>query len=94
MYKKLHGLKPTILRVANPYGERQSAKHMQGAVGVFLEKALADQAIEIWGDGSITRDYIYVGDVAKAFSKAKKQVKKRQRHNQRQKSFPKSEILF
>ena len=70
MYKKLHGLKPTILRVANPYGERQSAKHMQGAVGVFLEKALADQAIEIWCDGSITREYIYVGYVAKAFSKA------------------------
>ena len=68
MYQKLHGIKANILRVTNPYGERQRVETAQGAIGVFLNKALLDQPIEIWGDGSVTRDYIYIGDVAEAFS--------------------------
>ena len=39
----------------------------QGAVAVFLHRALADQPIEIWGDGSVVRDYIHVSDVVSAF---------------------------
>ena len=42
----------------------------QGAVGVFLSKAIQNQPLEIWGDGSVTRDYIYVSDVADAFARA------------------------
>ncbi len=70
LYQRMHGLEPTILRVANPYGERQRAETAQGAVGVFLHRALRGQMIDIWGDGSITRDYIYIGDVANAFVRA------------------------
>lgn len=70
MYQRLHGIKATILRVANPYGERQRIETAQGAVGVFLHRALSRQKIEIWGDGSVTRDYVYIGDVAEAFAKA------------------------
>ena len=70
MYQRLYGIKATILRVANPYGERQRAETAQGAVGVFLLRALMNQPIEIWGDGSVVRDYLYVGDVADAFAKA------------------------
>jgi UDP-glucose 4-epimerase len=70
MYQHLHGIKTTILRVTNPYGQRQRVETAQGAVGVFLSRALKGQAIEIWGDGSVTRDYIYVGDVAEAFAAA------------------------
>jgi UDP-glucose 4-epimerase len=70
LYQRMRGIKATILRVANPYGERQRAETAQGAVGVFLHRALRGQAIEIWGDGSIIRDYLYVGDVADAFAKA------------------------
>jgi len=70
LYQRLHGLKPTILRVANPYGERQRAETAQGAVGVFLHRALRSQTIDIWGDGSTIRDYIYIGDVADAFVQA------------------------
>ena len=40
---------------------------VQGAVVVFLSRALAGQSIEIWGDGSVTRDYIYIKDVIDAF---------------------------
>jgi UDP-glucose 4-epimerase len=70
MYQRLHGLKATILRVANPYGERQRVETAQGAVGVFLHNALLGKPIEIWGDGSVTRDYIHVSDVAEAFARA------------------------
>lgn len=70
MYQHLHGIRATILRVANPYGERQRIETAQGAVGVFLSKALRGQAIDIWGDGSVTRDYIYIQDVADAFARA------------------------
>ncbi|MGI9319112.1 MAG: NAD-dependent epimerase/dehydratase family protein [bacterium] len=66
LYKQLHGLEPIILRVANAFGEGQPLNRSQGAVGVFFQKALNNDQVEIWGDGSITRDYIYVGDIADA----------------------------
>ena len=70
MYSHLHGIKAVTLRVANPYGERQRIETAQGAVGVFLHNAIRDMPINIWGDGSVTRDYIHVGDVAEAFVRA------------------------
>ncbi len=70
LYERLHGIKAIILRVANPYGERQRIETAQGAVGIFMHHALTGQPIEIWGDGSVTRDYLYINDVAEAFSKA------------------------
>ena len=70
LYQHLHGIRPVILRVANPYGERQRIETAQGAVGVFVHRALAGVPIEIWGDGSVTRDYIHVQDVANAFARA------------------------
>jgi len=70
MYQRLHGFRTRILRVANPYGERQRVATAQGAVGVFLHRALRNEPIEVWGDGSVVRDYIYVADVAEAFAKA------------------------
>jgi len=70
MFQELHGIKANILRVANPFGERQRIETAQGAVGVFLSKAIQNQPIEIWGDGSVTRDYLYISDVAEAFARA------------------------
>jgi UDP-glucose 4-epimerase len=70
MFERMHGIKAGILRVANAYGERQRVETAQGAVGVFLHRALHHQPIEIWGDGSIVRDYIYIEDVAEAFARA------------------------
>lgn len=70
MYQRMYGLKAVILRVANPFGERQRVETAQGAVGVFLHKALCNEVIDIWGDGSVTRDYLYIGDVAEAFVRA------------------------
>lgn len=70
LYERMHGLKAIMLRVANPYGERQRIETAQGAIGVFLHHALSGKPIEIWGDGSVTRDYIHISDVADAFARA------------------------
>ena len=70
IYRHLHGINAITLRVANPYGERQRIETAQGAVGVFLHKALKGLPIDIWGDGTVTRDYIHISDVTEAFVKA------------------------
>ena len=70
LYYTLYGLDYCVLRLANPYGDRQRTLSAQGAVAVFLHKALKNESIEIWGDGSVVRDYIYVSDAARAMVKA------------------------
>ncbi len=70
LFERMHGIRAITLRVSNPYGERQRIETAQGAVGVFLHRALCAKPVEIWGDGSVTRDYIHVQDVAEAFARA------------------------
>ncbi len=70
LYYTLYGLDYCVLRLANPYGERQRTSAAQGAVAVFLHKALKNESIEIWGDGLVVRDYIYVTDATDAMVKA------------------------
>ena len=67
LYRGLHGTDYCVLRLANPYGERQRITGAQGAVAVFLHKAVRNEEIEIWGNGDVVRDYVYVGDVVNAF---------------------------
>ena len=67
VFRQEHGLDYAVLRVANPYGPRQRVDIAQGAVAVFLDAALAGRDVEIWGDGSVIRDYVHVADVARAF---------------------------
>lgn len=66
VYRHLRGLDYVALRLSNPFGERQSPLRALGALTVFLHRTLKGQSIEIWGDGAVTRDFIYVGDVANA----------------------------
>lgn len=68
LFNHLHGLSYTVLRIGNPYGERQRTDHIQGAIAVFLGKALSGETITVWGDGSIARDYMYIGDLVSAFT--------------------------
>ncbi len=63
LFKILYGLDYVVLRPSNPYGERQNPLGIQGAVSVFLGKVARNETIEIWGDGEIVRDYIYVHDL-------------------------------
>jgi UDP-glucose 4-epimerase len=66
VYRHLRGLNYVALRLSNPYGERQSPLRALGALTVFLHKTLKRENVEVWGDGRVTRDFIYVCDVANA----------------------------
>lgn len=70
LYYKLKGLDYCVLRLANPFGERQQVTGVQGAVAVFLDKAIKGEVVEIWGDGRVVRDYIYVRDAVDAMIKS------------------------
>jgi UDP-glucose 4-epimerase len=70
LFYYLHGINYSIIRLSNPYGERQNPLVQQGVISVFLKKALLGEMIDIWGDGSVVRDYIYIKDVAVALMKA------------------------
>ena len=70
LYHLLHGLEYTIVRPSNPYGERQNPYGIQGAVTVFLGKVAKGETIEIWGDGEIVRDYIYINDLVEGIYNA------------------------
>ena len=65
LYRHLHDLNATVLRVANPYGPFQR-RMAQGVVGAALYKVLVGKPIEIWGDGSVVRDYLHIDDVVAA----------------------------
>lgn len=66
LYRYLYGLRYSIVRPSNPYGEQQNYLGEQGAVTVFLGQIAMGKQIVVWGDGSVTRDYFYVGDLARA----------------------------
>lgn len=62
LYKLLHGTDYVITRLSNPYGPWQHPLQGQGVIPAILYKALKREPIEIWGDGSVVRDYIYIRD--------------------------------
>jgi UDP-glucose 4-epimerase len=62
LYRRLWGLDTRIVRLSNPFGPGQNTRGQLGAASIFAARALADEQIEIWGDGSAVRDYIYVDD--------------------------------
>jgi UDP-glucose 4-epimerase len=66
LYHRLHDLQTVSLRLSNPYGEHQRVDRAQGAVTVLCHKAVRGETIEIWGDGSVVRDFIYVKDAVAA----------------------------
>ena len=65
-YRQVHGLRYVVLRYANVYGPRQDPEGEAGVVAIFCGRILRGQRLIIYGDGEQTRDYIYVGDVARA----------------------------
>ncbi len=67
LFWRLHGLDYHVLRIANPYGPGQSPFKPQGVVAAMLHRALSGLAIELWGTGEVTRDFIHVDDVSRAF---------------------------
>ena len=56
------GCRISVVRLSNPYGPRQRAGGAQGAATVFLARVHEGKPIEIWGDGGVIRDYVFVTD--------------------------------
>jgi UDP-glucose 4-epimerase len=67
LYNWLHGTRHTILRLANVYGPRQDPAGESGVIPIFCARVLAGERPVIYGDGTQTRDYVYVGDAVAAF---------------------------
>jgi UDP-glucose 4-epimerase len=66
LYGSEHGLLWTSLRYANVYGPRQDPLGEAGVISIFCQNLLAGQRPEIQWDGEQTRDFVYVGDCARA----------------------------
>lgn len=70
MFNHLHGLDYVVLRPSNPYGSRQNPNGIQGAISVFLGRIAQGKSLEIWGDGRVVRDYIFIDDLIAGIYKA------------------------
>ena len=67
LYNRLHGTRHSIMRLANVYGPRQDPSGDAGVIPIFCGFVLAGEGPPLYGDGSQTRDYVYVGDAVSAF---------------------------
>jgi UDP-glucose 4-epimerase len=71
VYNNVYGVRACSLRLTNVFGPRQLIKHdRQGFIGWFIRLALEGREIQIFGDGSQLRDFVYVDDAADAFLRA------------------------
>ena len=71
LYNNVFGIRACSLRLTNVYGPRQLIKHnRQGFIGWFIRLAIEDREIQIYGDGSQRRDFVFVDDAADAFMRA------------------------
>ena len=66
LYYRLHHLNYTALRYGNVYGPRQDPDGEAGVVAIFSQAMLAGRPVQIFGDGSQERDFVYVGDVVES----------------------------
>jgi len=66
VYRANHHIRVAALRYANVYGPRQDPQGEAGVVAIFCGRLLDGRACTINGDGTQTRDYVFVGDVARA----------------------------
>jgi UDP-glucose 4-epimerase len=65
-YRRVSGLETAVLRYANVYGPRQTPSTESGVISIFGNALLRGESPVIFGDGTQTRDFVYVGDVADA----------------------------
>lgn len=65
LYRHMYGLDYRVVRLANPYGPYQRPNGVLGAVTTFTYKALKDEEITLYGDGSVVRDFIYIDDAVR-----------------------------
>jgi UDP-glucose 4-epimerase len=71
VYDRVFGVRACSLRLTNVYGPRQLVKHnRQGFIGWFIRLAVEGKEIQVYGDGSQLRDFVFVDDVVDAFLRA------------------------
>ena len=71
LYNNVFNVRACSLRLTNVYGPRQLIRHnRQGFIGWFIRLAIENREIQIFGDGSQMRDFVYVDDAADAFLRA------------------------
>ena len=71
VYNNVFGVRACVLRLTNVYGPRQLIKHnRQGFIAWFIRLAIENKTIQIYGDGSQLRDFVFVDDAADAFLRA------------------------
>ena len=71
LYNNVFGIRASSLRLTNVYGPRQLIKHnRQGFIGWFIRLAIENSEIQVYGDGSQLRDFVYVDDAVDAFLRA------------------------
>ena len=66
LYSEVHGLQYVAFRCGNVYGPRQDPGGEAGVVPIFASRMLSGRQVTIYGDGSKTRDYVYISDVVEA----------------------------
>lgn len=69
LYQYMYGLDYRVIRLSNPYGPYQRPNGLLGAVTTFTYKALRGEKIEVYGDGTIIRDFVYIEDTVDAIIK-------------------------
>ncbi len=80
-FRNLYGLDCSHIAPGNVYGPRQDPHGEAGVVAIFAKALLAGQSTKIFGDGTDSRDYVYVDDVVDAFVKAAGEAGSGQRFN-------------
>jgi len=66
LQSRLNNLEFVIVRPSNPYGNGQRTHSKQGIIAVAIGKIINNQSLDIWGDGSVVRDYLHVSDLCNA----------------------------
>lgn len=64
-FERKHGLASVSFRISNPYGPRQHPNKKQGVIPIFLNRLAEGLPLVVLGDGSMVRDYLYVGDAVR-----------------------------
>lgn len=79
---RVHGVRSMGLRPFNVYGPRQDpSSPYSGVISIFFDRIRDGQPVTIYGDGSQTRDFIYVGDVVQAFANAMAKLRDAEGHD-------------
>ena len=69
LYNYMYDIDYRVIRLANPYGPYQRPNGILGAVTTFTYKALCGEEIQVYGDGSVVRDFIYIDDAVRGIQK-------------------------